>query len=77
MEKVRRLQERQDKLERQTADYTSLAERLSAVEKSSDLTAAFVGQIIESVTVNGPADISVKFAFESSFDGLMEALDNV
>lgn len=77
VEKVRQLQERQSKLERQTADYASLAERLSAVEKSSDLTAAFVGQIIESVTVNGSTDISVKFAFESSFDGLMEALDNV
>lgn len=77
VEKVCQLQERQSKLEKQATSYASLAERLSAVEKSSDLTAAFVGQIIESVTVNGPADISVKFAFESEFDGLMEALNNV
>ena len=73
-ERVRTLQERQSALEKQTAHYLSLADRLAAVEKSADLTAAFVSQIIESITVNGADDISVKFAFESDFDGLMEVL---
>ena len=73
-ERVRVLQERQNTLEKQTAHYLSLADRLAAVQKSKDLTADFVSQIIESITVNSADDISVKFAFESDFDGLMEVL---
>ena len=74
VERAGALQERQGKLEKQTARYLSLADRLAAVEKSTDLTAAFVSQVIESVTVNGPDDISVRFSFEDDFDGLMEVL---
>ena len=76
VERVRALQQRQDELEKQTARYLSLAERLTAVEKSADLTAAFVNQVIESVTVNGPDDISVRFSFESDFDCLKEVLQD-
>lgn len=74
VERVHTLQEQQSALEKQTAHYLSLADRLTAVRKSADLTADFVNQAIESITVNGAEDISVKFAFESDFDGLMEVL---
>ena len=74
VERVGALREQQGKLEKQTARCLSLADRLAAVEKSADLTAAFVNQVIESVTVNGPNDISVSFSFKDDFDGLLEVL---
>ena len=75
VERISALQEGQDKLEKQTARYLSLADRLKAIKKSADLTAAFVSQVIESVTVNSPDDISVSFSFRDDFDGLMEVLN--
>ena len=75
VERISALQEGQDKLEKQAARYLSLADRLKAVKKSADLTAAFVSQVIESVTVNSPDDISVSFSFRDDFDGLMEVLN--
>ena len=75
VERISALQEGQDKLEKQTARYLSLADRLKAIKKSADLTAAFVSQVIESVTVNSPDDISVSFLFRDDFDGLMEVLN--
>ena len=75
VERISALQEGQDKLEKQAARYLSLADRLKAVRKSADLTAAFVSQVIESVTVNSPDDISVSFSFRDDFDGLMEVLN--
>ena len=75
VERISALQEGQDKLEKQTARYLSLADRLKAVRKSADLTASFVSQVIESVTVNSPDDIAVSFSFRDDFDGLMEVLN--
>ena len=75
VERISALQEGQDKLEKQAARYLSLADRLKAVRKSADLTASFVSQVIESVTVNSPDDISVSFSFRDDFDGLMEVLN--
>ena len=75
VKRISALQEGQDKLEKQAARYLSLADRLKAVKKSADLTAAFVSQVIESVTVNSPDDISVSFSFRDDFDGLMEVLN--
>ena len=75
VERISALQEGQDKLEKQAARYLSIADRLKAVKKSADLTAAFVSQVIESVTVNSPDDISVSFSFRDDFDGLMEVLN--
>ena len=75
VERISALQEGQDKLEKQAARYLSLADRLKAVKKSADLTATFVSQVIESVTVNSPDDISVSFSFRDDFDGLMEVLN--
>ena len=75
VERISALQEGQDKLEKQAARYLSLADRLKAVKKSADLTAAFVSQVIESVTVNSRDDISVSFSFRDDFDGLMEVLN--
>lgn len=75
VERISALQEGRDKLEKQAARYLSLADRLKAVKKSADLTAAFVSQVIESVTVNSPDDISVSFSFRDDFDGLMEVLN--
>ena len=77
VQRVHALQERQGNLEKQAARCLSLADRLAAVKKSADLTAAFVSQVIERVTVNAADDISVTFAFEDDFDGLMEALEDV
>ena len=74
VERVHALQKQQSTLEKQTAHYLSLADRLASVQKSKDLTADFISQVIECITVNGAEDISVKFAFESDFDGLMEVL---
>lgn len=75
VERISALQEGQDKLEKQAARYLSLADRLKTVKKSADLTASFVSQVIESVTVNSPDDISVSFSFRDDFDGLMEVLN--
>ena len=75
VERISALQEGQDKLEKQAARYLSLADRLKVVKKSADLTASFVSQVIESVTVNSPDDISVSFLFRDDFDGLMEVLN--
>lgn len=75
VERISALQEGQDELEKQAARYLSLADRLKAVKKSADLTASFVSQVIESVTVNSPDDISVSFSFRDDFDGLMEVLN--
>ena len=75
VERISALQEGQDKLEKQTARYLSLADRLKAVRKSADLTASFVSQVIESVTVNSPDDIAVSFSFRDDFDGLIEVLN--
>lgn len=75
VERISALQEGQDKLEKQAARYLSLADRLKTVKKSADLTASFVSQVIESVTVNSPDDIAVSFSFRDDFDGLMEVLN--
>ena len=49
--------------------------RSAVVHESLHLTASFVSQVIESVTVNSPDDISVSFSFRDDFDGLMEVLN--
>ncbi len=76
VERVQQLQTQQSELERQVKRYTSMADKLAAVDKDTALSALLVNQLIERVTVNGPDDISIDFAFESSFERVMEALGN-
>ena len=76
VERVQQLQTRQAELEQQVKRYTSMADKLAAVDKDTTLSALLVNQLIERVTVNGPDDISIDFAFESSFERVMEALGN-
>ena len=74
MERVQQLEGRQAELERQTADYFTLADRLAAVGADTSLSALLVEQLIERVTVNSKEDISVVFRFESGFDRVAEVL---
>lgn len=48
----------------------------AAVDKDTALSARLVNQLIGRVTVNGPEDVSIDFAFESGFDRVMEVLGN-
>ena len=74
VERVRQLQTRQSELERQVARYTSMADKLAAVDKDTALSALLVNQLIGRVTVNGPEDVSIDFAFESGFERVREVL---
>ena len=76
VERVQQLQTRQSELERQVARYTSMADKLAAVDKNTALSALLVNQLIGKVTVNGPEDVSIDFAFESGFERVMEVLGN-
>ena len=76
VERVQQLQTRQAELEQQVARYTSMADKLAAVDKDTALSALLVDQLIGRVTVNGPDDVSIDFAFESSFERVMEVLGN-
>lgn len=76
VERVQQLQTRQAELEQQMKHYTSMADKLAAVDKDTALSALLVNQLIQRVTVNGPEDVSIDFAFESGFDRVMEVLKN-
>ena len=76
VERVQQLQTRQSELERQVARYTSMADKLAAVDKDTALSALLVNQLIGRVTVNGPDDVSIDFSFESGFERVMEVLGN-
>ena len=76
VERVQQLQTRQSELERQVAQYTSMADKLAAVDKDTALSALLVNQLIGRVTVNGPEDVSIDFAFESGFERVSEVLGN-
>ncbi len=76
VEHVQQLQTRQSELERQVQRYTSMADKLAAVDKDTALSSLLVNQLIERVTVNGPDDVSIDFAFESGFERVMEVLGN-
>ena len=56
--------------------YTSMADKLAAVDKDTALSSLLVNQLIERVTVNSPDDVSIDFAFENGFDRVMEVLGN-
>ena len=51
-----------------------MADRLVAMDQDTALSALLVDQLMERVTVNGPEDVSIRFAFESGFDRVMEVL---
>ena len=76
VERVQQLQATQAELERQMERYTSMADKLAAVDKDTALTSLLVNQLIERVTVNSPDDVSIDFAFESGFARVMEVLGN-
>lgn len=67
-ERIQQLQTKQAELERQVAQYTSMAGKLAAVDNDTALSALLVNQLIERVTVNGPNDVTIKFAFESGYE---------
>lgn len=74
VERVQQLQTQQSELERQMEHYTSMADKLAAVDKDTALSSLLVDQLIKRVTVNGPDDVSIEFAFESDFGRVMEVL---
>ena len=76
VERVQQLQSRQSELERQMERYTSMADKLAAVDKDTALSALLVNQLIERVTVNGRDDVSLDFSFEGGFERVMEVLGN-
>ena len=76
VERVQQLQTRQSELERQLGHYTSMADKLAAVDKDTALSSLLVNQLIERVTVSGPNDVSIDFAFENGFERVMEVLGN-
>lgn len=74
VERVQQLQKEQSELEQQMEHYTSMADKLASVDKDTALSALLVNQLIQRVTVNGPDDISIDFAFESGFERIREVL---
>lgn len=76
VERVQQFQTRQAELERQMEQYTSLADRLAAVDEDTTLSALLVDQTIERITVNSSDDISIDFTFDSGFERVMEMLGN-
>ena len=60
VERVQQLQARQAELERQVEQYTSMADKLAAMDKDTALSALLVNQLIQRVTVNGPEDVSIE-----------------
>ena len=76
VDRVQQLQTSQSELERQMERYTSMADKLAAVDKDTALSALLVNQLIERVMVNSPDDVSIDFAFESGFERVMEVLGN-
>ena len=74
VERVQQLQTRQAELERQMKHYTSMADKLAAVDKDTALSSLLVDQLIKRVTVNGPNAVSIEFAFESDFGRVLEVL---
>ena len=75
VERVRELQTKQRELKRQMERFTSMADKLAAADGDTALSALLVDQLIERVTVNGPNDVSIDFAFENSFDRIREVLE--
>jgi len=61
-------------LGRQVKHCACMADKLAAVDKDTTLTALLVDQLIKRITVNGPEDISIDFAFESGFERIREVL---
>lgn len=74
VDRVQQLQARQSELERQMKHCTSMADKLAAVDQDTALSSLLVNQLIKRVTVNGPNDVSIDFAFESDFGRVMEVL---
>ena len=74
VERVQQLQKEQSELEQQMEHYTSMADKLASVDKDTARSALLVNQLIQRVTVNGPDDISIDFAFESGFERIREVL---
>ena len=74
VERVQQLQTQQSELQRQMKHYTSMADKLAAVDKDTALSSLLVNQLIKRITVNGPDDVSIDFAFESDFERVMEVL---
>ena len=74
VECVQQLQTRQAELERQMEHYTSIADKLAAVDKDTELSSLLVNQLIERITVNSPNDVFIDFAFESGFERVREVL---
>ena len=72
IKRVQCLEEQQKDLETQVSQYSSLAEKLAGIHKDTALTAQFVEQLIERITVNGPKEINIRFRFENAFPGLDE-----
>ena len=75
VERVQELQTMQSELEQQMERFTSMADKLAAVDGDTALSALLVDQVIERVTVNGPNDVSIDFAFENGFDRIREVLE--
>ena len=73
--RVQELQTMQSELEQQMERFTSMADKLAAVDGDTALSALLVDQVIERVTVNGPNDVSIDFAFENGFDRIREVLE--
>ena len=76
VERVQQLQTRQSELERQVRRYTSMADKLAAVDKDTALSSLLVNQLIKRVTVNGPDDVSIDFSFDGGFERVREVLGN-
>ena len=74
IKQVQRLEEQQKDLETQVSQYSGLAEKLAEIHEDTALTAQFVEQLIERITVNGPEEINIQFRFENAFPGLDEVL---
>lgn len=72
IKRVQCLEEQQKDLETQISQYSSLAEKLAEIHEDTALTAQFVEQLIERITVNGPKEINIRFRFENAFPGLDE-----
>lgn len=68
------LEEYQKELDKQLHQFSSLAQKLTGINGSTELTARLVDELIEKIIVRDQQDIEIVFRFKSGFEHVKEVL---
>jgi DNA invertase Pin-like site-specific DNA recombinase len=68
------LEEYQKELDKQLHQFSSLAQKLTGINGSTELTARLVDELIEKIIVRDQQDIEIVFRFKSGFEQVKEVL---